>query len=89
MNEFIHKRNKTGGRTIGTPNKVTKEIREFYKELIENNLSTIERDLKELQPKERIEVLLKLTEFVIPKQFKTENKNFQLDFNNIVGIKIE
>jgi len=36
--ETTNKRLKTGGRAKGTPNKVTTEIREFYKELIENNL---------------------------------------------------
>lgn len=70
--ETTNKRLKTGGRAKGTPNKVTTEIREFYKELIENNLEQLEADLIELTPKERIEVLIKLSEYVIPKLTKIE-----------------
>jgi DNA primase catalytic subunit len=73
MKETTTKRLKTGGRAKGTPNKVTTEIREFYKELIENNLEQIKADLKELTPKERIEVLIKLSEYVIPKLNKVES----------------
>jgi hypothetical protein len=73
MKETTVKRLKTGGRAKGTPNKVTTEIREFYKELIENNLEQIESDLIELTPKERIEVLIKLSEYVIPKLNKVES----------------
>jgi DNA primase catalytic subunit len=67
------KKNKTGGREMGTPNKITKDIRESYQLLIENNLEQIETDLKELTPKERIEVLIKLSEYVIPKLNKVES----------------
>ncbi len=73
MKETTTKRLKTGGRAKGTPNKVTTEIREFYKELIENNLEQLESDLIELTPKERIEVLIKLSEYVIPKLNKVES----------------
>lgn len=72
MKETTNKRPKTGGRAKGTPNKITTEIREFYKELIENNLEQIETDLKELNPKERIEILIKLSEYVVPKLARTE-----------------
>jgi hypothetical protein len=73
MKKTTNKRLKTGGRAKGTSNKVTTEIREFYKELIENNLEQIKADLKELTPKERIEVLIKLSEYVIPKLNKVES----------------
>jgi hypothetical protein len=65
--ETTNKRLKTGGRGKGTPNKITTEIREFYKELIENNLEQLEADIMELSPKDRIEILIKLSEFVVPK----------------------
>ncbi len=66
-------RNKTGGRIKGTPNKVTKEIRESYQLLIEKSLDRLESDLMELTPKERIEVLIKLSEYVVPKLNKIES----------------
>ena len=65
-------RNKTGGRAIGTPNKVTKDIRKSYQLLIEKSLDRLESDLMELTPKERIEVLIKLSEYVVPKLTKIE-----------------
>ena len=67
MKETIEKRIKTGGREIGTPNKVTKELRLFFKELLDQNQQQIENDLKELKPKDRIELLIKMAEFVVPK----------------------
>jgi hypothetical protein len=54
------------GRTPGTQNKTTKEIRETFKNLLENNLELIQEDLNELDPKDRVMFLLKLTSFVIP-----------------------
>ena len=58
---------KTGGRTAGTENKTTKEIREVLKEVINNELINIESLLSELQPKERLELVIKLMPFVLPK----------------------
>lgn len=88
----LEKRNKTGGRVKGTPNKITKDIRESYQLLIEKNLVTLETDLNKLNPKDRIEVLIKLSEFVIPKLQRSHN---QIEVSelyknlNIIGIEIE
>ena len=58
---------KTGGRTAGTENKTTKEIRAVLKEVINNELLYIESLLCKLQPKERLELVIKLMPFVLPK----------------------
>ena len=58
---------KTGGRTAGTENKTTKETRAVLKEVINNELINIESLLCELQPKERLELVIKLMPFVLPK----------------------
>lgn len=58
---------KTGGRTAGTENKTTKEIRAVLKEVINNELLNIESLLCVLQPKERLELVIKLMPFVLPK----------------------
>jgi hypothetical protein len=58
---------KTGGRTAGTENKTTKEIRSVLKEVINNELLNIETLLNELPPKERLEVVIKLIPYVLPK----------------------
>ena len=47
----MHKREKTGGRTKGTPNKTTAELRERFTSLLESNFETIQNDLNSLEPK--------------------------------------
>lgn len=59
---------KTGGRKLGTPNKVTSSVKEWLSRLIDKNRKQIERDLKQLEPKERLQVIEKLMQYVIPKQ---------------------
>ena len=57
------------GRKKGTPNKTTKDIREIMNRIISSNFSEtkITRDLKELSPKQRLDYLLRLAEFILPK----------------------
>ena len=62
----MFKGTRQNGRTQGSQNKTTKEIRETFKNLLETNLEQIQNDLNELEPKDRIMFLLKLTSFVIP-----------------------
>lgn len=57
---------KSGGRTQGTPNKVTAEIRSMFEQLVSNNLQTIQSDLDALSPRWRIHYLIELTKFVTP-----------------------
>ena len=58
---------KFGGRKKGTPNKVTKEIRSVLKDLIYYELDQIEKQLNQLEPKERLEILIKLMAYALPK----------------------
>lgn len=66
---------KTGGRTVGTVNKTTKEIRTVLKSVINNELLNIETLLSELPTKERLELIIKLIPYVLP---KVENVNYSL-----------
>lgn len=59
---------KTGGRKAGTPNKVTGTIKDFVSELINQNREQIKNDLKSLKPKDRLFVIEKFMQYVIPKQ---------------------
>ena len=61
------KRQKTGGRTIGTPNKTSAEIRNLFQTLIENNIEQLQSDFDSLEPKDRINCIIKLSEFILPK----------------------
>jgi hypothetical protein len=57
---------KFGGRTKGTPNKTTNDIREKYQLLIEETLEQLSEDIKALDPKERLKIIIELSKFVIP-----------------------
>jgi len=66
---------KTGGRSKGTPNAVTKEIRSVYKELLEKNLSNIDIWLQEVakkNPDKALNFVIRLSEYVIPKLQSTQ-----------------
>ena len=58
---------KFGGRQKGTPNKLTKELRSVLKDLIHKELETLHERLDLLDPKERLEVMVKLLPYVLPK----------------------
>ncbi len=74
MNEV--KRKKYGGRKKGTPNKDTKELRERINDLIDNNFDSIQADLDQIEPKERLDFLIKLFEYGLPKLQRVENEMF-------------
>ena len=57
---------KTGGGKQGSQNLVTKEIRNYFSNLIEMNLDTLQNDIASLEPKERVKALIELAKFVVP-----------------------
>lgn len=59
--------NKYGGRSKGTPNRLTKELRTVLKDIVYRELETIELRLDELEPRERIELIIKIMPYVFPK----------------------
>jgi hypothetical protein len=54
------------GRRKGSVNKATKEIRESFQKLVENNLEQLQTDLQEMSGKDRVKTILELARFVIP-----------------------
>ena len=58
---------KYGGREKGTPNKMTKELRFVLKDILYQELEQIQAHLDALKPKERVELLIKLMPYVLPK----------------------
>jgi hypothetical protein len=58
---------KSGGRKKGTPNKATTITREILNDIAEGLRPNIARDLAALEPKDRLQIWLKLIEFVVPK----------------------
>ena len=56
------------GRPKGTPNKLTSTVREWIAELIDSNRDQVEKDLKALKPIERVQMIERLMQYVVPKQ---------------------
>ena len=60
-------RHKTGGRGIGTPNKLNKELREALKAILDKEFDNLPTNLNKLEVKDRLELLVKLLPYVLPK----------------------
>jgi hypothetical protein len=78
------------GRKAGTPNKATKDIRDAFTLLIENNLSKLQEDLNGLEPKERVKLLLEMSQFVVPKLRSIDLKSdveetIEINFNEEIN----
>jgi hypothetical protein len=58
---------KTGGRVAGTPNRVTSELRKTLKATVAGELESLPGTLAELPPRERLDLLIKLLPFCMPK----------------------
>ena len=63
--------NNPNGRPKGRPNKITQDTRAWLSAVIDKNRRQMERDLKALKPKERLQILERLMQYVIPKQQAT------------------
>lgn len=59
--------NNPAGRPTGTPNKVTKELRERISDFLSGNWEQIKKDFKTLEPKERVMIYEKLLQFTLPR----------------------
>lgn len=58
---------KTGGRQKGTSNKVTQDVRTLLKEVVSKELTEVDKLLKDVEPRDRLEFIIKLLPFVLPK----------------------
>ena len=68
---------KTGGRIAGTPSKVTEDMKIFILDVLEDNREKFKDDLTKLSSKDRVDVYVRLMQFVVPKQIATdEDKGF-------------
>ena len=77
------------GRPSGAKDKVQSDIKQAFQSLVEGNLTNIESWLNEVaakDPGKAIEMLLKLSEFILPK-IKTIDLNAQLKTNQTIEYK--
>ena len=56
------------GRPKGASNKSTETIKRNISMLLENNINTVQSDLDEMQPRDRVNALLQFMKFVVPTQ---------------------
>ena len=58
---------KYGGRQAGTPNRLTKELRAALKNILHQEIELLPDHFNKLEPKDRLELLVKLLPFALPK----------------------
>gem|GEM_PF-526155 len=68
------------GRPLGTPNKITLEVRTWIAQLIDKNREQMEQDLAMLTPKERLMMFEKLMQYTTPKIQSVESR---IDFSQL------
>jgi len=61
------KSNNPNGRPKGVPNKLTQQAKQKLLLALESGLETFEEDLRQLEPKERLNILTKLATLLIPR----------------------
>ncbi|WP_051638138.1 hypothetical protein [Maribacter sp. Hel_I_7] len=68
------------GRPKGTPNKKTEALRANVNMLIDDNWDSIQEDIKSLSSKDRVDTIIKLLEYSLPKLNRTEiTDNLNID----------
>jgi hypothetical protein len=55
------------GRTKGTPNAITRDLRGMVEELLEKEFPNVIENFSKLEPKDQIVLWLKMAEFVMPR----------------------
>jgi hypothetical protein len=66
---------KYGGREAGTPNRLTKELRAALKNILHQEIELLPEHFNKLEPKDRLELLVKLLPFALP---KVEPESYQI-----------
>jgi hypothetical protein len=72
---------KYGGRESGTPNRLTKELRAALKNILHQEIELLPDHFNKLEPKDRLELLVKLLPFALP---KVEPESYEIGEGGIV-----
>ncbi|MDB4240442.1 hypothetical protein N9826_06090 [Flavobacteriaceae bacterium] len=73
---------KYGGRQKGTSNRMTKELRVLLKDIIYQELEEVQERFSLLEPRQRIELIIKLMPYILPKVNSiSHTTNEPLDWN--------
>lgn len=63
---------KYGGRQAGSQNRISRELREVLKSIVENELEQLPERLNSLDTKDRVEAIIKLLPYTVPRLEATE-----------------
>ncbi len=86
----FEKGHKLSGNRKGIPNKTTKEIRDAFQMLVEDNLDNMKlwlSDVGETDPERALEIMLKMAEFIVPKLSRTDIKAEVTDKSIVINLK--
>lgn len=75
------------GRPKGSANRNTTDIRNNFKLLIENNLDKLQSDLNQLEPRDRLKMMIDLSKFILP-TLKAVELTTDFEQNNFKPITI-
>ena len=78
--------NKGGGRPKGVRNRDTEDLRRFLEDTLNDNREQIIKDLKKLDPKDRLQIIEKLLSYVLPRLQAIDQK---VDFTQLSDEQID
>jgi len=64
------------GRKKGTENLATGKVRGLWQDLMTENIDQLKEDFQTLKPKERIEMAIRMSQFLVPKLQSVEVKSY-------------
>ncbi len=80
------------GKPRGAKNRTTIEVKQALQKIVDKELDQVDKYLKQLEPKERLDFLIKLLPYVTPKQSEIEVKEMlpeikAIEFNVVYPTK--
>jgi len=85
----FEKGNQLAGSRKGIPNKTTAEIRNAFQMLVEDNLDNMKvwlSDVAQEDPERALEIILKMSEYIVPKLSRTEVKADITDKSIVINL---
>ena len=85
----FQKGNQLAGSRKGIPNKTTAEIRNAFQMLVEDNLDNMKvwlSDVAQEDPERALEIILKMSEYIVPKLSRTEVKADITDKSIVINL---
>lgn len=85
---------KFGGRTKGTPNRTPHETKIILQSIVNNELEYIANLLEQVAPKDRLDAIIKLLPYIVPKQLEQVKEDAPKEFtvkviDNVNDFKLE